>query len=133
MPLVVTSCSKLDRSSTNSPLIISVQSSQKFSPHLDRRRSPQISFPEPFIAGIFARYYLADSCSIDDVLQPLVCSGISSTIWEDSIVKHPEDCSIRFDNVRLVNAFMPLSKLFFGDLQLIVFSPGRADDVFFCS
>ena len=40
---------------------------QKFSPHLDRRRSPQIIFPEPFIAGIFARYYLADSCSIDDV------------------------------------------------------------------
>ena len=40
---------------------------QKFSPHLDCRRSPQIGFPKSF-ADVFARYHLADFCSIEDVL-----------------------------------------------------------------
>ena len=103
---------------------------QKFSPHLDRRCSPQISFPVHFIPGSFTRHHLADFCSIEDAMQPLMCSGIKSTIWEDIIVKHPEDSPIRFDNVRLVNIFMTRCNLFFGDLQVIVFRPGRVDGVF---
>ena len=64
-------------------------------------------------------------------MQRLIYSGISSVIWEYSIVKHPEDSPIRFYNLRLVNTFISRCKLFFGDLHLIVSSPGRADGVLF--
>ena len=70
-------------------------------------------------------------CGINDVMQPLVCLGVRLACRINRVVNPFQKVAIRFHYATLINTLMPRFQLFFSDLQLIVFSPDRANHVFF--